>query len=150
AICAGRHFGISTEAINRGVSGYQPRNNRSQLVQTLHNTLICDYYNANASSMAAAIDNMRLMNAPRKMVILGDMFELGDASFEEHGRLVKKVMEEDFTERIFAGHEFYKHKTKGALFFESTAALAEALEKKPYRNALILLKASRGMAFEKL
>ncbi len=150
AICAGRHFGISTEAINRGVSGYQPRNNRSQLMQTPHNTLICDYYNANASSMAAAIDNMRLMDAPRKMVILGDMFELGDASFEEHGRLVKKVMEEDFTERIFAGHEFYKHKTEGALFFESTAALAEELEKKPYRNALILLKASRGMAFEKL
>ncbi len=150
AICVGRHFGLSAEQINHGIRSYQPRNNRSQLIETQHNTLICDYYNANASSMAAAIDNIRLMDARKKVVILGDMFELGDDSFLEHGRIVAQVMDSDFTERIFAGHEFFKHRTGGGLFFETTAALAAALEKEPYRDALILLKASRGMAFEQL
>ncbi|SEN24763.1 UDP-N-acetylmuramoyl-tripeptide--D-alanyl-D-alanine ligase [bacterium A37T11] len=150
AICAGRHFDLSPENINAGIRSYKPKNNRSQLTFTETNTLICDFYNANASSMAAALENVTLMPSAQKVVILGDMFELGNDSFEEHRKIVQIVAEMSLGTKIFVGKEFYKQKNPSAEFYETTDELMKKLKDQPIRHSLVLLKASRGMAFEKL
>lgn len=151
AICIGHHFGLSPEKINRGISGYHPTNNRSQLTQTeAHNTVIRDYYNANASSMAAALENLRYLEADRKVAILGDMFELGADSYEEHGKVVAAARALDISRTLFVGKAFFQHRQAGAEFYETTAAAGEALRRQPVQGAMVLLKASRGMAFEQL
>ncbi|SEL54728.1 UDP-N-acetylmuramoyl-tripeptide--D-alanyl-D-alanine ligase [Parapedobacter koreensis] len=150
AICIGRHFGLTPEKINRGIAGYTPSNNRSQLTKTEHNTVICDYYNANASSMAAALENLQLLDAHHKVAILGDMFELGSESHEEHGKVVQQATTLGATRTIFVGKAFMQHRHPKAEFYETTAAAKNALHQRPIRGALVLLKASRGMAFEQL
>ena len=85
AICIGVYFKLTDDEVNKGIESYQPKNNRSQIVQTATNTLICDYYGiANPSSMMVAIENIGKIDANRKVLILGDMFELGDESIIEH------------------------------------------------------------------
>lgn len=151
AISIARHFGVPPEHINRGISEYTPTNNRSQLTKTEHNTLICDYYNANASSMAAALENLRTLHADQKVVVLGDMFEMGDDTHEEHRKVVEAALLVQAVRTLFVGKAFYEHRQQaGAEFYETTAAAKDALTQQPIQNALVLLKASRGMAFEKL
>ncbi|SFC59143.1 UDP-N-acetylmuramoyl-tripeptide--D-alanyl-D-alanine ligase [Parapedobacter composti] len=150
AACIGHHFGLSPDTINQGLSGYSPANNRSQLTKTAHNTVISDYYNANASSMAAALENLRLLDADKKVIILGDMFEMGDESHEEHGKVVNTALALNPSRVIFAGKAFYRHQQEGAEFYETTDAVKAALQQRPINGALVLLKASRGMAFEQL
>lgn len=148
AIAVGLQFTVSPVQINEGISGYTPQNNRSQITKTKYNTVVADFYNANASSMAAALDNMAVLTAENKVIILGDMFELGSESFEEHKNVVLKAKSLSLTGLIFVGKEFYKHKDASSLFFESTEEAKEAVQE--IRNSFVLLKASRGMAFEKL
>lgn len=150
AICIGRYFGLSPEKINRGISGYLPTNNRSQLTKTEHNLVIRDYYNANASSMASALENLRIVEADKKVIILGDMFELGDESYEEHGKVIAAACSLGAFRVLLVGRAFFQHRHAGAEFYETTEEAGEALRKQPVRGALVLLKASRGMAFEKL
>src|SRR5690606_1013586 len=122
--------------------------NRSQITKTDRNTVIADFYNANASSMSAALDNMYALDVPHKVVILGDMFELGEESYEEHGNIVFKAKGIGPGRLIFVGKEFYKHRDEEAEFYESTETAKDAVSK--ISESFILLKASRGMAFEKL
>ncbi|MGV3761981.1 UDP-N-acetylmuramoyl-tripeptide--D-alanyl-D-alanine ligase [Parapedobacter sp.] len=150
AIAIGQHFGVSPEQIGEGINGYQPTNNRSQLTKTDRNTLICDYYNANASSMAAALENLRTLAADRKAIVLGDMFEMGNDSYEEHRKVIETALSVEAARRLFVGKAFYEHRQNEAEFYETTEAAKEALTQTPIQNALVLLKASRGMAFEKL
>ena len=150
AICVGHHFGVSSESINDAIAGYTPTNNRSQLTKTATNTVICDYYNANASSMAAALENLSQIQAGRKAIILGDMFELGEAAYEEHGKLVQQAQAMGADRLIFVGREFFRHQRPGAAFYETTNEAKAALQQQPITGALVLLKASRSMAFEKL
>ena len=150
AICIGQYFGLSAEKINQGISGYQPTNNRSQLTQTANNMVIRDYYNANASSMAAALENLQILEADNKVIILGDMFELGEDSYEEHGKIVAEASSLGASRVLFVGKAFFHHRQPGAEFYETTEEAGEALRKQPVQGALVLLKASRGMAFEKL
>ena len=151
AVCIGRYFGLSPEQINQGIKEYAPTNNRSQLTTTEHNTLICDYYNANASSMAAALDNLRTLQADRKAIVLGDMFEMGDDSYQEHRNVVEAALTVQAARTLFVGKAFYEHRRHAeAEFYETTEAAKVALTQQPIKNALVLLKASRGMAFEKL
>src|SRR5690606_28872683 len=145
-----RFFGLSPEKINRGISGYEPANNRSQLTKTSNNTVIRDYYNANASSMAAALENLQILEADDKVIILGDMFELGEDSYEEHGKIVAEASSLGASRVLLVGKAFFQHRRPGAEFYETTEAAGEALCKQPVQGALVLLKASRGMAFEKL
>lgn len=148
AIAVGLHFEVPEIVINEGISGYVPTNNRSQITKTERNTVVADFYNANASSMSAALDNMKVLSAEHKVVILGDMFELGDDSFVEHAIVIQKAKELSLDRLIFVGKEFYKHRDDEAEYFESTidaSAAAAGLS-----DSFILLKASRGMAFEKL
>lgn len=153
AICIGLYFKLTPGEINAGISGYQPKNNRSQITQTTTNTLICDYYNANPSSMAVAIENLGRIDAKHKVLVLGDMFEMGDEAAKEHEAIIKKAIETTVDERIFVGHEFYKLSSpfRGLGGFYSTVDEAiEGLKSNPVRNATVLIKGSRGMALERL
>jgi len=159
AICIGVYFGLTDDEIKNGGEGYQPKNNRSQIVQTATNTLICDYYNANPSSMLVAIENIGKIEAQRKVLILGDMFELGEEAAAEHQAVVKKAMETLIDERIFIGDEFYKLSPKvrksespeeGAAFYKTADDAISALSANPIKNSTVLIKGSRGMALERL
>ncbi len=148
AIAVGLYFNLSPEEINKGVESYVPTNNRSQITKTARNTVVADFYNANASSMSAALDNMNVLSVENKVVILGDMFEMGEEAFEEHQNIIKKALSFDFNKVIFVGKEFFKQKTDKAAFYETTEEAKKAVL--ALSNCFILLKASRGMAFEKL
>jgi UDP-N-acetylmuramoyl-tripeptide--D-alanyl-D-alanine ligase len=151
AICLGSYFKLSSQEINSGVAGYQPKNNRSQLLQTATNTLVCDYYNANPSSMAVAIDNIGKLQADKKVLILGDMFELGDDSPAEHAGIINRAMEADVNQRIFVGEAFYQQKElTEATFYRTAQEAVEGLKAEPIKNATVLIKGSRGMALERL
>src|SRR5690606_1599407 len=150
AVCVGRYFGVPPQEISAGISGYAPANNRSQITETALNRVIRDYYNANASSMAAALENLQLLRADRKVIILGDMFELGDESFDEHRKILQKACSVGASRVIFVGHAFGQHSHSGAEFYETTDEAKVALARNPIKDALVLLKASRSMAFEKL
>src|SRR5690606_23076318 len=150
AVCVGHYFGVLPERIGKGISGYTPSNNRSQLTKTDQNTVICDYYNANASSMAAALDNLRTLEADRKAIVLGDMFEMGEEAYDEHRKVVAAALSLHAARTLFVGNAFYQHRQPDAEFYETTEAAKEALIREPIQNAWVLLKASRGMAFEKL
>ena len=106
AIAVGLHYGVAPEEIDAALSEYVPSNNRSQLVRTGRNTLIVDAYNANPTSMEAAINNFRMMDGGHKVLILGDMLELGSQSEEEHARVVQLVREGGFDDALFVGGEF--------------------------------------------
>jgi UDP-N-acetylmuramoyl-tripeptide--D-alanyl-D-alanine ligase len=158
AICIGIYLKLPAAEINRGIEGYQPKNNRSQIVQTATNTLICDYYNANPTSMNAAIENIGQLQAERKVLILGDMFELGDEAAAEHLNIIKKALDTDVAERIFIGKAFHQahlvidHRpsTIDSKFYETAEDAITGLKADPIKNSTILIKGSRGMALERL
>lgn len=150
AIAVGLHLGVDAAEINEGIRQYTPKNNRSQIQKTAFNTIIADFYNANASSMAASLDNMEVLSAERKAVILGDMFEMGEESFVEHRKVVDIAREKALEVRIFVGEAFFKHRDDADIFLTSTDELKTYLSTSPLKGYTILLKASRGMAFEKL
>lgn len=106
AIAIGLHFGVSPEQIHHALSNYIPTNNRSQMEETGKNHLVVDAYNANPSSMKAALDNFHLMEVSPKMAILGDMRELGEASAEEHQKAVDLMQEYGFENIWLVGEEF--------------------------------------------
>lgn len=106
AIAIGLHFGVSPEQIHHALSNYIPTNNRSQMEETGKNHLVVDAYNANPSSMKAALDNFHLMEVSPKMAILGDMRELGEASAEEHQKAVDLIQEYGFENIWLVGDEF--------------------------------------------
>ncbi|TDS14656.1 UDP-N-acetylmuramoyl-tripeptide--D-alanyl-D-alanine ligase [Sphingobacterium paludis] len=150
AAAVGNFLGLSASEINQGLEAYTPTNNRSQVVQTATNTVIADYYNANASSMAAALDNIAFIDANQKAILLGDMFEMGDESYIEHQKLVEKAVAITAARKIFVGQAFFAHQYAGAEFYETTEEAKHALQARPITHSTILLKASRGMAFERL
>ncbi len=151
AICIGNYFKLSAGEINRGIKNYVPTNNRSQIVKTASNTLICDYYNANPSSMMVAIENIGLLDFPHKVLILGDMFELGDESPAEHTSIINKAMSTPASERIFIGEQFYHQKGQThATFYRTADDAIAALKTQPIKNSTVLIKGSRGMALERL
>jgi UDP-N-acetylmuramoyl-tripeptide--D-alanyl-D-alanine ligase len=148
AIAVGLHFGVESQDINRGLADYFPKNNRSQVTKTDRNTVIADFYNANASSMSAALDNMYTLDVPHKVIILGDMFELGAESHEEHAHVIFKAKGVGPERLIFVGKAFYKHRDEEAEYYESTDEAKDVVSS--ISDSFVLLKASRGMAFERL
>jgi len=109
AITIGDHFGVSNEQIKNGLENYIPQNNRSQLTVTEHNKLVVDTYNANPTSMRAAILNFAQMEVPEKTLILGDMFELGAQSEEEHQNIVNLLQQNSFKNVLLVGKDFKKN-----------------------------------------
>lgn len=151
AICIGSFFKLSPAEINAGIEAYKPENSRSQILNTQHNTIISDCYNANPSSMFVALDNLAAISSKHKVMILGDMFELGDESIFEHQQVIDKALKTPSDQRIFIGEEFYKLKGNvEAGFYRNTEDAFEALKHTPIRNSTILVKGSRGMKLEKI
>lgn len=151
AICIGDFFDMNPEEINNGLSNYQPINNRSQLTETEDNKVICDFYNANPSSMTAALNNISMITANQKTAILGDMFELGPESATQHQLIVKQAAASGFNNIIFIGKHFYAlRNVEIGVFFETPKDAATYLEENTIKNNLVLLKGSRGMKLESL
>ena len=154
AICIGKFFGVGeVEAITK-IASYVPSNSRSQMVNTEHNVLIVDAYNANPSSMKAALSNFSSVNAEPKAVLLGDMRELGEGSVDEHKAIVKMLIESDNKLICLVGDEFKKAldetKTDSRFHWYSTSSeLAYALESNCLDGYTILVKGSRGIQMEK-
>ena len=149
AIAVGLHFGVSPAQINHALGHYIPSNNRSQLETTEHNRLIVDAYNANPSSMAAAIDNFKLMKAERKMAILGDMLELGAVSDEEHQKTVDALATAGIKEVWLVGEEFGKTHTAFRKFKNVDEVKAAIAAHRP-EDYYILIKGSNGIHLSQL
>lgn len=152
AAAIGVYFGVSEAEIVAAIAAYTPTNNRSQAMQTANNKLIMDAYNANPSSMFAAINNFHLLSAENKYLILGDMFELGNESVAEHKAVVKLVSELKFENVIFIGNDFFgaKELYKQFHFFNTTANAMNFIQDNKIINHTVLVKGSRGMKLESL
>lgn len=148
AIAVGREFGITEEEAVAAISSYVPSNNRSQLKETGRNTLIVDAYNANPTSVAAALDSFANIAAERKMILLGNMLELGKDSAEEHRKVVEKVASMG-VRAYFVGPEF-RDAAEGAgmPWAETSDRLAEDLREENLCGYTVLIKGSRGSRME--
>jgi len=151
AVGIGSYFKISPVDIKEAIESYEPSNNRSQIIQTPNNTVILDAYNANPSSMVAAVENFAESNFTNKVLILGDMAELGIDSEKEHLGLIESLQYANIQETILVGPIFHKvSKNKFFTSFDSIDHLAEHIKTHPLKNCTILLKASRKMQLEKI
>lgn len=152
AIAVGAYFGVSFEDAVKAIEAYVPSNNRSQMVKTPANTLIVDAYNANPTSMNAALDNFAHVQADRKIVMLGDMLELGEDSSMEHRAVADKLKGMELDMIILVGKEFSSVVSKGdgVLCFETSADAALWLSSHEVSDAAVLVKGSRGIRMEKL
>lgn len=155
AMCVGEHFGIAPEEALEAIRAYVPTNNRSQLMQTDRNTVVVDAYNANPTSMQAAIetfDQSQISNVKSQMpkaYILGAMRELGEYSHLEHQNIVNMLLERKADKVLLVGEE-YKETTAPYPVFDNVEALCEALKKEPISGYRILLKGSRSNQLEKV
>ncbi|MEC3966348.1 UDP-N-acetylmuramoyl-tripeptide--D-alanyl-D-alanine ligase [Flagellimonas halotolerans] len=149
AILMGKYFNVPLEDIKSAIERYQPQNNRSQILSKNGFDIVLDAYNANPTSMKAALENFSLMNADRKTLILGDMFELGNTASEEHQAIAELAKELGFDDAYLVGGNF--HDTNTTLNkFKSFEDLKVHLSKKPLKKGALLIKGSRGMALERV
>ena len=147
AVCVGNYFKVDDGKINEALSEYIADMNRSQLEKTANNTLILDAYNANPSSMKVAIENFAGMNNDNKLLIIGDMFELGEYAQAEHKKIVELIMERKLDNVILIGPEFSKVNA-GFKSYLNTQECLSGLKADPPKNKTILIKGSRGMKLE--
>jgi len=148
AACVGNYFKVEEDLINQAIQNYTPNNNRSQLKQTDNNTLILDYYNANPSSMKAAIENFYNTNTANKMLILGDMLELGTESITEHKVIIDLLHQKKLIDYLLVGPIFSSLQQKQS--FPASKQALEFLQANPVKNKTILIKGSRGIALEEV
>lgn len=144
AITIGHYFGVEAHKINEALSNYTPQNNRSQLKKTADNTLIIDAYNANPTSMMAALENFERMNVEHKMLILGDMRELGEESNAEHQKIVDFIKECGFEKVLLVGGQFATAKHSYQTFANAQELIKVLQDSKP-TNCTILIKGSNGI-----
>lgn len=151
AITIGRYFKISDTEIKEAIESYVPENNRSQLLVKSSNEIILDAYNANPSSMEVAIKNFLQLDKQNKVAVLGDMFELGAESLQEHKHIVALLKHEEKVQTYFVGKDFYENKLDKEYlhFFKTFDEFAKALKTEKIENKTLLIKGSRGMALER-
>ena len=149
AATIGLHFGVTPQVICHALSSYEPSNNRSQLTETAHNHLIVDAYNANPTSMAAALRNFRDMQVSPKMAILGDMRELGESSAEEHQKVVDFLADAHLDNTWLVGEAFGNTVTSLRKFADIDAVKAAIAEEHP-QGYYILIKGSNGIKLYQL
>ncbi len=149
AATIGLHFGIDPIEIAAAIEGYQPENNRSQMVVTARNRLLMDAYNANPSSTRAALENFASLQAPKKGVILGDMLELGRYAQEEHQKIVDYLATLELDLVLLTGPN-YSSCNLPAYFrcYENSTVLSDRLKEETLSGYLLLIKGSRGMKLE--
>ena len=150
ALCIGKYFEVDPAAANEAIRNYVPANNRSQVYKKNGNTILMDAYNANPTSMQAALDNFRQMNVDRKVAILGDMYELGGNEAEEHAHIGKITTDMTFEEVIFCGKKMAaaQEANPEATYFEKKEDLVQYLKTNKFHDTYILIKGSRAMALE--
>ena len=155
ALAVGRQFGISLQDGLAAIAAYTPSNNRSQMTRTERNVVIEDAYNANPSSMAAALDNFALLQSACKVVLLGDMRELGEDSVQEHVKILRKLDGCGVTHACLVGEEFKKALDLAGTpayvkWFATSDDLAAALAERPLTGATVLVKGSNSMRMGKV
>lgn len=152
AVAVGSFFDVAPAFINEALSSYQPQNHRSQLVETLRNKVILDAYNANPTSIKAALDNFKNVVANNKTIILGEMRELGEDSENEHIEVVKQLQSLAFDKIFLVGNEYKKLLPNDVTFkwFESVENLKEHLQYNRLQNSYILVKGSRSNRLEQI
>ena len=148
AISIGEYYKITEKNIITGLSNYKPTNNRSQIVKKKSNTIIMDAYNANPSSMRLALKNFNEINHEQKIVILGDMFELGAASDKEHQCIVDLCDTLRLNRCVFVGKHYSK--TSATEKYLTVESLIKSITNTPLEKSCILIKGSRGMYLEQL
>ena len=150
ALCIGKYFGVNVQEANKAIADYAPGNMRSQAVVKGSNTIILDAYNANPSSMVAAIENLSAMKAEKKVAIVGDMFELEEEAEAEHKAIGKLLAEKKFNAVYLCGGlmKSAAHEIPSAHHFEKKEDLLKHLQHHPLSNSTILVKASRGIGLE--
>lgn len=149
AVTIGHFFGMKNVQIIQGLENYEPVNNRSQFIVTAKNKLIVDAYNANPTSMQAAIQNFASMQVEAKTAILGEMLELGQQSAEEHQTIINLLKEKLFTNVLLVGKAFLACNSD-YVTFETVEELVIYLSKNDIKNQTILIKGSRGIRLEKI
>ncbi|MBX2947341.1 MAG: UDP-N-acetylmuramoyl-tripeptide--D-alanyl-D-alanine ligase [Cyclobacteriaceae bacterium] len=150
ALCVGKYFGVDAKLANKAIADYVPANMRSQVIKKGTNTILLDAYNANPSSMAAAIETLAGMRALRKVLILGDMFELEEEAEAEHRNLGKFIRELGFTDVLLCGELMTAalQELPKARHFYKKELLLDYLRQNPINQATVLVKASRGIGLE--
>lgn len=143
AAAVGLRFGVDEDEISAALEAYKPTNNRSELKLTATNTLIVDAYNANLTSMRAALDNFRQINHSRKVAILGEMRELGDASSQAHAEVAQRALQCGCSEVWLVGPCFAPYAT-GCRYFADVEAVRAHLAAHPLSHSLVLIKGSNG------
>jgi len=147
----GVQFGVDPLLIQKGIEGYVPSNNRSQITKKGSNTLLVDCYNANPSSMEVSIKNFIQQRKEAKIAILGDMLELGDSSIEEHQKVVDLLSSSNLEKIILVGQNFMLTKTpEEILKFVKTDDLQNFFSTNKFENKFFLIKGSRGIQLEKV
>lgn len=151
AIAIGLYFDITNEDIKAAIEAYIPDNNRSQLISKGTNEIILDAYNANPSSMKVAIDNFVQLENESKMMILGDMFELGDESAQEHKSIIQLVGQNHQVTAVFVGEHFYENKIEQSnlVFFKTFDDFSNYIHNHIPDQSILLIKGSRGMSLER-
>jgi UDP-N-acetylmuramoyl-tripeptide--D-alanyl-D-alanine ligase len=147
AIAVGEYFKVSAIDIKQALQSYTPTNNRSQIIKKGNSKIILDAYNANPTSMKAALDNFGTIAAKEKIIVLGDMFELGETSIKEHQTILELSESLNFTEIHLIGENFSKTKVSKAILHSNFEAFKDTF--KP-SSATYLIKGSRGMALERI
>jgi len=148
AVCIGKYFGVENSDVETALAEYNPTNNRSQIKKTENNTLILDAYNANPTSMLAAIENLSKMPSSRKMALLGHMLELGDEAKLEHKNILQKLQELEIDALLVGKH--FKECNPEFKVFDNSEELRDYLERNPVKDYQILVKGSRSVQMEKI
>lgn len=148
AVTIGQFFGLNNDQIKSGLEKYQPQNNRSQLTITAKNKLVVDAYNANPTSMKAAIQNFADMQVNGKVLILGDMLELGEQTENEHLQIIELLKHGNF-EQVFLVGKVFNALQHPFISFENKDILTEEIKNHPLEDKFILIKGSRGIQLEK-
>jgi UDP-N-acetylmuramoyl-tripeptide--D-alanyl-D-alanine ligase len=151
-LCAatiGKFFGVPDEKIKSAIEAYAPSNSRSQLIERGSNHIILDAYNANPTSMKAAIENFAHIKSAKKILMLGAMMEMGDASIEEHENLVALIKQYDWEAVVLVGGDF-KNTPHPFIYLNNAIEAGDWLKKQNHQNAHILIKGSRSFKMEKV
>ncbi len=151
AFSVGIYMGVTPDEIREAIESYRPQNNRSQYIESGKNRLFMDAYNANPSSMFAAVDEFLAGGNDKKILILGEMREVGDSSLEEHKALIRHLKEKNVEQAICIGKSFEKAvEGEGYKYFETVEQLIGYLKDHPLTGQYILVKGSRANKLEKL
>lgn len=149
AIAIGNYFNVPISDMQDSLSSYQPTNSRSQIIKKGSNTIILDTYNANPSSMEMALENFATIKNKNKIIILGDMKELGTASLTEHQHIVDLIRKEDFSDVYLIGPEFALTKTSSYKTFTSFEDASRFVKERKIQDSILLIKGSRSMKMER-